>query len=181
MSFAYASLFSTEGPPLVFAESISRARWTTPDRFAQFLSTLQLITFSDYDHRRAILPLISSLPIPQFFYTYSIDPLQYLILPKAQVRFPSPGTYIFLDTTNYQAAFNKITQALSYRDSDGPIDPYLTLYFNGVQDLQSLFSDHSGHFDRVTWELASVLVWLEYPPVIPVADGLQLPTAPVPN
>jgi hypothetical protein len=173
MSFVYYSLLSTIGPPLVAAQAQSQSRWTSPQKLTSALTYLDSLDFADYDQRRAALLYLKSLDIPQFFYTYPFDPLQYpLAPPTPQVRFPSPGTFVNIGSAPYQTPLANLEASLSYRDTDGPIAPVLLVYTTAVLTLASLVSTREQYFDRATWELASVLVWSIYPPPF---DGLQFP------
>lgn len=168
MSFAYYSLALTIGAPLIKAQTQSQSRWTTPQAFSLFLTSLQALDFSNYDARRRALFLIPRLPISQFFYTYPVDPVVDPILPTPQIRFPASGTFILLDSPNYLAQFAELNAALSYRDSDGPIGPALLQFQTALAALSGLFTSSDNFFDQVSWELSIPVLWLTYPPVIPL-------------
>jgi len=167
MSLAYSSVLSTVGLPLISAEAESYAFWTSPSLLSSFLFLLHNLDFSNYDIRRNSLFAIQSLRIPQFFYTYPVDPLVFPILPKIQTRFPGFGTYILLATSDYQAALTLLISSLSVRD-DEPFDTPRTNFNKAVEDLQSLYNLRTGFFDQISWELSRLLVWGLYPPPIPI-------------
>jgi hypothetical protein len=169
MSFAYYSLALTVGAPLIKAQTQSLSRWTTPQAFSRFLASLESLDFANYDSRRRALTFVSRLPISQFFYTYPVDPLFEPILPVPQIRFPFSGTFILLDSPNYLAQFAELTAALSYRDADGPIAPSLLQFQTALANLSGLFTSSDNFFDQVSWELSIPVVWLPYPPVIPLS------------
>jgi hypothetical protein len=169
MSFAYYSLALTVGAPLIKAQTQSLSRWTTPQSFLRFLASLEALDFANYDARRRAFSLVSRLPISQFFYTYPIDPLLEPVLPVPQIRFPATGTYILLDSENYLAQFAELNAALSYRDSDGPIAPALLQFQTALATLSGLYTSSDNFFDQVSWELSIPVLWLLYPPVIPLS------------
>lgn len=169
MSFAYSSVLSTVGLPLITAQAESQAFWTTPSLFSTFLLRLHSLDFSDYDSRRSALFAIQALRIPQFFYTFPVDPIVYPVLPRPQVRFPGFGTYILLSTTDYQAALGSLSSSLSARD-DSPIEPPQEVFRKALEDLQSLYNLRAGFLDQVSYELSRFLLWGLYPPPIPLSD-----------
>lgn len=168
LPFAYISLLDTFGPALVAAESQCLAKWSNPSNLATFLARLDRIDFSDYDQRKIGLFAISALKIPQFFYTYSFDPLQYpLNPPRTQTRFPGFGTYVYIDSPEFQTQINVIEQTLSYRDSDGPIAVPLAAFSAALFQLHSLYSTRTSFFDQAAWEVTAALIWSIYPVPIP--------------
>jgi hypothetical protein len=165
MSFVYYSIASTEGPPLIAAQASLQSSWTSITRLNHLIQQLNAIDFSDYSSRRVAIQLIRSVPIPPFAYTYPFDPLSHLLSPPfPQTRFPSSQTFVLL-TTTYQPIFNKLSSALSYRDSDGSIDLPKASYLAALTELTDAFNLDTGFFDRATWELLHVLIWALYPPV----------------
>jgi hypothetical protein len=174
MSFVYISLTDTFGPPLVKAQQQSQSSWTTPSKLSNFLHRLDSLDFSDYDSRRSALYQISSLRIPQFFFTYPFNPLLWPFFPpQLQTRFPSFQSYIFLDSNEYQTQINVLQATLSYRDTDGPILPIQTSFSTALFQLHSLFNSQIQQFDQIGWEASNLLVWSIYP-IPPPLNGLRV-------
>jgi hypothetical protein len=165
--FVYYTLGVTFGPTLVTAQLRSQSWWTTPLLLSNFITELTTLDFADYDSRRLALSSIQRLRIPQFFYTYPFDPLQYpLAPPQTQTRFPSPGAFVLLDTPDWLTPLQNLAGALAYRDIDGPILPAQTIYLASLATINGLVSSANSFYDRAEFELTSVIEWSVYP-VIP--------------
>jgi hypothetical protein len=165
MVSVYYSLELTFGTPLISAQTASQSTWTTPLLLSKFIQFCTSIDFSDYDSRRTALSYITKLRIPQFFYTYPFDPTQYILVPpQVQTRFPAFGTYVLLDDLQWQTNLQDLSSALAYRDADGPIEPSKTAYLLALNQIDSLYDDRVSFYDRFTFELSYVILWLPYPP-----------------
>jgi hypothetical protein len=176
MSFVYFNLLLTFGPQLVKAQSQSLAPWTTPTKLETFIQLLLTSDFSDYSTRRRLIAASASLRIPQFFVVYPFDPLDIryvLVPPYPQVRFPSPGSYVYLGDPAYQLQIGILNAALSYRDSDGPISGPLADYTAATAALGLLASTNTAYFDRSLWELSLLLIWSVYPIPPPLSPSHQ--------
>lgn len=171
MSFIYYSLTDTFGPNLTLAQTQSQSLWTNPILLSQFLQFCTNLDFSNYDVRRQAIDSIKKLRLPQFYYTYPFDPLdlRYILVPPyPQTRFPSPGTFIYLQIPQWEKALQSLSIALSYRDSDGPIEPSQTAYLSALSDLDDLFQSGFSSFDRFEYETKNELLWSIYPPIPPI-------------
>jgi hypothetical protein len=165
MSFVYYSVLSTQGLPLIAAQTHLAAPWSTPAALSALLNVLSTLDFADYTSRRFAIRRIRTAIIQPFAYTYPFDPTAFPLLPpRTQVRFPSNSVFTFLPPT-FLPIFQRLQSALAYRDSDGPIDPSLTLYTASLAQFTTALTSAVDQFDRLSWELAHFLEWLPYPPV----------------
>jgi len=165
MSLIYYSLTDTFGPQLILAQIYSQGIWSNPLLLSSFLESLTALDFGDYDSRKVALSSIIKLQLPQLFYTYSFDPLQYPLAPPfVQTRFPSSGTFVYIGSDLWQAQLQLLSSALSYRDTDGPISGPQTVFIAALASLTSLYNSATQFYDRATFELTLVILWSLYPP-----------------
>jgi len=165
----------TFGPALISLELQSYSDWTTPERLNDLISTLSTIDFQDFDSRQRALSTIRTLPIPQLFYAYPFDPVQYPFGPPfPQSRFPSPGTYVELQP-EYQYQFIILQGALSYRDPQDPTVPQAN-YTAALTALRTLVIGLIGYIDRSLFELTNLSNWFIYPPP-PLVPEVTTPEA----
>jgi hypothetical protein len=132
--------------------------------FTETLNFLAIVDFSLYQNRKLALSYIQELyNFPPPLFTESFDPTDYLVIPRTQTRFPSPGTFVDLADPLVYVPLLVVVRTLNYRDTDGPIDAVRIEYYTAVGTLIALLDTGLPYFDRIEFEATFLLSWTLYP------------------
>jgi len=163
--------------PLIDIAYQTSLNFTPLSDFVTLIQFLNQLDFPDYISRQVALKRITSAQnFTSPLFTESFDPLQYpLAPPQSQTRFPAFGQFVDLFDPLVSVPLAIVVLNLSYRDSFGDINPYITAYNAATQTLVALLDTGLPYFNQLEFELLFDLAWLPYP-IIPCPIHQQSPS-----